>query len=264
VERTLIKFVYSWRKISRKDAYNGVSESAQEMKGGISLKKIVIVEDDVFMREELLSIFQKEKYVITCITCFRHTSEDILKESPDLVLLDINLPGATGFEICKTVRQKSSIPLLVLTSRDQLRDELHALDLGADEYLTKPCHKDRLLARVSNLLRRYECRNHFIEIQGIRLDRKTYTIYVGDQSIVLPENQGKIMELLLSHSDKIVTKEMLFQTLWGTTEYVDEGALHVNMTRLKKTLSSLPLNQRIVTIRGEGYRLVLCEGMKDD
>ncbi len=216
------------------------------------------------MREELASILRKEKYDIYCITCFLHTTDDILKESPDLVLLDINLPGITGFEICKRIRQKSSVPLLVLTSRDQLRDELHALNLGADEYLTKPCHKDRLLARVSNLLRRYEGRDHFIEIPGIRLDRLTYTMYAGDQSVVLPENQGKIMELLLSHSGEVVTKEMLFQTLWGTTEYIDENALQVNMTRLKKTLGNLYLNQRIVTIRGEGYRLMSSEGMNDD
>lgn len=208
------------------------------------------------MREELVFILQKEKYDICCITSFLHTAEDILKESPDLVLLDLNLPVATGFEICRMVRRKSTVPILVLTSRDQLRDELHALDLGADEYLTKPCHKDRLLARISNLLRRYEDRNHFIEIQGVRLDWKTYTMYVGGQSIVLPENQGKIMELLLSHPDGIVTKEMLFQKLWGTTEYVDENALQVNMTRLKKTISSLPMSHRIVTIRGAGYRLV--------
>jgi DNA-binding response OmpR family regulator len=228
------------------------------------LKKIVIVEDDRFMREELVSILRKEKYDVSCITCFLHTSEDILKESPDLVLLDINLPGVSGFEICKTIRQKSSVPLLVLTSRDQLRDELHALNLGADEYLTKPCHKDRLLARVSNLLRRYEGRDHFIEIPGIRLDRITYTMYAGDRSIVLPENQGKIMELLLSHSGEVVTKEMLFQTLWGTTEYIDENAIQVNMTRLKKTLGNLYLNQRIVTIRGEGYCLMSGEGMVND
>ncbi|RDU23636.1 response regulator transcription factor [Anaerosacchariphilus polymeriproducens] len=228
------------------------------------MKKIVIVEDDLFMREELASIFMKEKYAISCITCFQHTSKDILKESPDLVILDINLPGATGFEICRTVKQKSSVPLLVLTSRDQMRDELHALNLGADEYLTKPCHKDRLLARVSNLLRRYEGRNHFVEVQGIRLDRKTYTLYVGERSIVLPENQGKIMELLLSHSDDIVTKEMFFKKLWGTTEYIDENALQVNMTRLKKTLGSIFLNERIITIRGKGYCLVSSEGMKND
>lgn len=227
------------------------------------MKKIVIVEDELFMREELVSILQKAHYEIYCITNFDHTVKEILNESPDLVLLDLNLPGVTGFEICKEVRKKSTVPILVLTSRDQLKDELHALGLGADEYLNKPCHKERLLARITNLLRRFEDRDYFIEYKGIRLDVQTFTMYVKGISLVLPENQGKIMELLLAYSGKVVTKEQLFQKLWGTTEFVDENALQVNITRLKKTMNSLEIDYKITTVRGKGYYIEAIGDMED-
>lgn len=219
------------------------------------MSKIVIVEDELYMREELQYILQKDGYETFCITKFNNITYDILKESPHLVLLDLNLPGITGFEICKSIKNKSNVPILILTSRDQLKDELHALNLGADEYLTKPCNKDRLLARISNLLKRFEDRNYFIEIKGVKLDLQTYTMYVNEQSIVLSENQGKIMELLLKNVDKIVTKDMLFEKIWGTKEYIDENALQVNMTRLKKTISNLNMDYEIITVRGKGYSL---------
>lgn len=216
--------------------------------------KITIVEDELFMREEIVAILEKEQYKVTCINNFIDATDEILKQSPDLVLLDLNLPGISGYEICKGIRQKSTVPILVLTGRNQLKDELHALGLGADEYLNKPCHKERLLMRITNLLRRSEDRNHFVEVKGIRLDVQTYTIYVNKNSIVLPENQGKIMEQLLSHYGEIVTSKMLIESLWGTTEYIDENALQVNMTRLRKTISQLEIDYKITTIRGVGYR----------
>ena len=219
------------------------------------MKKIVIAEDDVFMREELASILMKEGYETDCLADFSDAARKILSLSPDLVLLDLNLPGITGFEICRSIRKISTVPVLVLTSRDQLKDELHALKLGADEYLTKPCHKDRLTARILNLLRRYEDRDRFAEIQGVRLDRQTFTVYMNGPSAVLPENQGKIMELLLLHAGDTVTKSMLSERLWGTTEYIDENALQVNMTRLKKTIRKLHIPYRIETRRGIGYCL---------
>lgn len=228
------------------------------------MKKIVIVEDELFMREKLEYILKKEGYDTYCITNFNKVSEEILKESPDLVLLDLNLPGITGFEICKEIRTKSTAPILILTSRDQLKDELHALGLGADEYLAKPCNKDRLLARMSNLLRRYEDRNQYVEIKGVKLNLQTYTLYANDKSIVLSENQGKIMELLLLNPGELVTKDMLFEKIWGTTEYIDENALQVNMTRVKKTIKELKMNYEIVTVRGKGYKLEAVEETAND
>ena len=219
------------------------------------VKKIVIVEDEIFMREELQYILEKAGYDVLCVNEFSNAADEIIASSPDLLLLDLNLPNISGFEICKQIRGKSNIPILVLTGRDAMKDELHALDIGADEYLNKPCRSERLLARINNLLRRLEDRKNYLEIKGISLDLQTYTINVKGKAAVLPENQGKIMELLLENCGRLVTKDMLFKKLWGTTEYVDENALHVNMTRLKKSLNNLDTDYKINTVRGKGYCL---------
>lgn len=220
------------------------------------MKRIAIVEDEFLMREELSDILRKANYQVDEISDFKDVTSQLLKLSPDLVLLDLNLPGISGFQICREMKQKSGIPVLVLTSRDQLRDELHALDLGADEYLTKPCRKERLLARVSNVMKRYEGRSNLLEGSGYLLDRLTYTLYIHNDSVILPKNQGKILEVFLLHGDEIVSKEELCLAIWGTTEFIDENALQVNLTRLKKTMTSLRMGQQIVPVRGMGYRLI--------
>lgn len=220
------------------------------------MKHIAVVEDEDMMREELEAILQKVGYQTSGITDFENAAAAILAVSPDLVLLDLNLPGMGGFQICRELKQKSSIPVLVLTSRDQLQDELHALDLGADEFLTKPCRKERLLARVSNVLKRYEGRNNLLEGNGFLLDRQTYTLYIHNQSVILPQNQGKILGIFLEHGSDIVTKEELCIALWGTAEFIDENALQVNLTRLKKTMANLDMPQQIIPVRGVGYRFV--------
>lgn len=220
------------------------------------MKRIAVVEDELFMREELSDILRKAGYQVDEICEFGEAAERLLELSPDLILLDLNLPGTSGFQICREVKRKSSVPVLVLTSRDQLRDELHALDLGADEYLTKPCRKERLLARVSNVMKRYEGRSNLLEGDGFLLDRHTYTLYIHNSSVILPKNQGKILEVFLTHGDEIVSKEELCLAIWGTTEFIDENALQVNLTRLKKTMANLMMSQQIVPVRGIGYRLV--------
>ena len=220
------------------------------------MKRIAVVEDEFLMREELSDMLKKAGYQVDEISRFEDVTRQLLELSPDLILLDLNLPGTGGFQICREMKQKSTVPVLVLTSRDQLRDELHALDLGADEYLTKPCRKERLLARISNVLKRYEGRSNLLEGADFLLDRQTYTLYIHNSSVVLPKNQGKILEVFLTHGDEIVTKEVLCMAIWGTTEFIDENALQVNMTRLKKTMTNLAIRQQIVPVRGIGYRLM--------
>ncbi len=220
------------------------------------MKHITIVEDEDYMREELSDILRKAGYETEEIKDFSNITDQLLQLSPDLILLDLNLPGMSGFEICREIKRKSSIPVLVLTSRDQIQDELHALDLGADEYLTKPCRKERLLARVANVMKRYEGRSNLLEGPGFLLDRQTYTLYIDNRSVVLPKNQGKILEVFLNHGEEIVTKEELYLAVWGTFEFIDENALQVNLTRLKKTMANLMMSQKIVPVRGIGYQLI--------
>ena len=123
------------------------------------MKRIAVVEDEVYMREELCDMLQKDGYLVEAITEFEDAARLLAALRPDLVILDLNLPEISGFQICQELKNKTAIPVLVLTSRDQVKDELQAFQLGADEYLTKPCRKDRLLARVSNILKRYEGRH---------------------------------------------------------------------------------------------------------
>lgn len=220
------------------------------------MKRIMLVEDEPYMREELEQVISKAGYHVEATDEFKTVTENILQSAPDLVLLDLNLPNMSGFQICQAIKRKSAIPILVLTSRDQMKDELHALDLGADEYLTKPCRKERLLARIANVLKRYEGRSNLLEGIGYLLDRQTYTLYIHQQSVVLPNNQGKLLEVFLCHGQDIVTKNELNLALWGTTEYIDENALQVNLTRLRKTMLNLKMEQKIVAIAGKGYKLV--------
>ena len=227
------------------------------------MKQIAVVEDDKFMQEELKEILQKAGYTVCLIQCFENVSEQLLSDSMDLVILDLNLPNISGFQICREIKQKSAVPVLVLTSRDQMRDELHALNLGADEFLTKPCRKERLLARVGNVLKRYEGRANLLEGADYLLDRQTYTLYIHNQSVILPKNQGKLLEAFLSSKEETVTKEELCIALWDTTEYIDENALQVNLTRLKKTMANLGMRQKLQPVRGVGYRLTM-EGETDE
>lgn len=224
------------------------------------MKRIAVVEDEKLMREELVKMLGKSGYEPVEICDFSDVADQLITLSPDLVLLDLNLPGTGGFQICRDVKQKSSIPVLVLTSRDQMKDELRALNLGADEYLTKPCRRERLLARISNVLKRYEGRSNLLEGADFLLDRQTYTLYIHNSSVILPKNQGMLLQMFLSRRDEIVKKEDLCMALWGTTEFIDENALQVNLTRLKKTMSRLNMRQKIVPVRGVGYRLVEQEG----
>lgn len=219
------------------------------------MKRIAVVEDEAYMREELCSMLEKAGYSALEVTVFEDAVEQLTALTPDLVILDLNLPEISGFQICRDLKQKTSIPVLILTSRDQMADELQALHLGADEYLTKPCCKDRLLARITNILKRYEGRSNLLEGQEFLLDRGTYTLYINNTSVVLPKNQGKLLEALLAGGGNLVTSDQLCRALWDTTEFIDENALQVNLTRLKKTMANLGMKQKVVAVRGMGYRL---------
>lgn len=217
--------------------------------------KIVIVEDDEYLREEIMMTFQKKGYSVSGISSFAAPEQEILGLYPDLVVLDINLPGKSGFELCKWLKARTSFPILILTARDTLNDELTALGLGADDFLIKPCHPDRLLARAGRLLQTYGKVKNVIQCGKLSLDTDTYKLILKDRYMILPEKEGKILHLLMEKHPKPVSRTELCSFVWGTDEFVDENILQVNMTRLRKSLSKMGLKNIVMTIRGKGYRL---------
>jgi DNA-binding response OmpR family regulator len=219
------------------------------------MARIVIVEDDLYMREELADILAKAGYDAVALTDFHDVAAQCAALEPDAIVLDINLPEESGFELCRKFKRLGVGPVLVLTSRDALADELHALDLGADDYLCKPCHKERLLARLQNLLKRFAGQQNLLDGGGFLLDPNTFTLYAGNRSLLLSANEGRLLLALMQQRPEIVAKSQLCDALWGTDEFVDENALQVNFTRLRKALQPLALDTRIETVRGEGYRL---------
>lgn len=219
------------------------------------MEKIVIVEDDVFLREEIQNILEKEGYFVECISSFDSIFEDIDTISPSLIILDLNLPNLSGFDICRGLKVRGIGPILVLTSRNQLKDELHALDLGADDYLTKPCHPKRLIARIQKLIHLYSNLNVVLDAGDFKLDENANILYAGKNFVSLTDNEGIIMKALVKAAPSVVKKEEFFRLLWGSSDYVDENILQVNMTRLRKTLEKAGIFNRIRTVRGVGYQL---------
>jgi len=219
------------------------------------LKKITVVEDDPYLREELIITFEKKGYSVSGISSFAAPKQDILATHPDLVVLDVNLPGISGFELCKWLKARNSFPILILTARDTLGDELTALGLGADDFLTKPCHPDRLLARTARLLQNYGKVKNTIQCGKLLLDTDTYKLILNDKCIILPETEGKILRSLMEKCPQVVSQSELFAAIWGTDEFVDDNILQVNMTRLRKNLVEIGLENSITTVRGQGYQL---------
>lgn len=217
--------------------------------------KIVVVEDDVYLREEIMLTFQRKGYSVSGISSFAAAEEEILRLAPDLVLLDVNLPQKSGFELCKWLKSRASFPILILTARDTLIDELTALGLGADDFLTKPCHPDRLVARARRLLQTYGKIKNVIQAGSLALDTDTYKLVWQNASLILPETEGKILRILMERHPMTVSRREIFTFVWGTDEFVDENILPVNMTRLRKSLSEIGLGEIVKTIRGQGYCL---------
>jgi len=219
------------------------------------LIKIVIVEDDEYLREEIIMTFARKGYSVSGIASFVAPEQDILDLQPDLVVLDINLPGKSGFVLCKWLKARASFPILILTARDTLNDELTALGLGADDVLVKPCYPDRLLARAARLLQTYGKVKNMIQCGELSLDTDTYKLVLKDRHTILPETEGKILRLLMEKHPQFVSRAELFSAIWGTDEFVTDNILQVNMTRLRQSLSRMGLENKIMTIRGQGYQL---------
>ena len=220
------------------------------------MEKIIIIEDDEIIREELKNFLSKYGYEIVAATSFDNVVKFILNENANLVLLDINLPIFDGYYICREVRKKSDIPIIIVTSRDSDMDELMSMNLGADDFVTKPYNTQILLARIAALLKRSGLNittNNILTYKDFQLNLSNATITYKEKEIELTKNEVKILSYLINHKGEIVSRELLMEYLWSTEYFVDDSTLTVNITRLRKKLAEIGIENVIETRRGLGY-----------
>ncbi len=221
------------------------------------MQKILIVEDDEKLREELEIFLCNNGYKAESLKEFNNTIKDILNIKPDLILLDINLPGADGQYICKEIRKESNMPIIILTSRDTEIDELISINYGADHYITKPFNLQILLAKIASLLRRSNMQNvpEKIDAKDFIINLSNNTIIKDNKEIELTKNELKILKYLTQNRYKIVSRNEIMEFLWDSENFIDDNTLTVNMTRLRNKLEELNLKELLETKRGQGYIL---------
>ena len=217
--------------------------------------KIILVEDNQKIQKELCEFLSRYDYETKALNNFENIVEDILKERADLVLLDINLPVYDGYYICRAVREKSDVPIIVVTSRDSEMDELMSMNLGADDFISKPYNTQILVARISSLLKRtkHVKEDWLMTHKGLLINLSNSTACHGEEQIELSKNEVKILSVLVKHKEEIVSRDNLMEELWQSNEFVDDNTLTVNINRLRKKLDSIGLADYIVTKRGQGY-----------
>lgn len=188
---------------------------------------------------------------------FKNIINYIFEENPDLILLDINLPVFDGYYICREIRSKSDVPIIIVTSRDSEMDELMSMNLGADDFITKPYNTQILLARISSILRRVNSSSsQLLMHNGLNLNLSSGSISYNNNISELTKNELKILNYLILNKEKIVSRDELMEYLWSSEAYVDDNTLSVNVTRLRKKLEEIGLKNVIETRRGLGYILI--------
>lgn len=222
------------------------------------MKRILIVEDDEKLRDELEKFLKNNGYKVEKLETFNDTLEKVLKINPDIVLLDINLPGADGEYICKEIRKKSNMPIIIITSRDNEIDELLSINNGADHYITKPFNIHILLAKISSLLRRTNASTEnmdIIDAKDFILNIDKSTIQKGNKCVELTKNEFRILKYLVQNRNKIVTREDIMDCLWENGNFIGDSTLTVNITRVRNKLEEIELKELLETKRGQGYIL---------
>ena len=221
------------------------------------MENIFIIEDDKTIREELAIFLSRYGYNCTSSTDFENIVEHALASKSNLILLDINLPYYDGYYICREIRKRSNVPIIVVTSRQSEMDELMSMNLGADDFITKPYNTQILLARISSVLRRMyqNIDMDFLEFKGLKFNISQSLIEFNGEKIDLTKNESKILYSLIKNKEKIVSRNKLMDELWQSDEFVDDNTLTVNINRLRKKMESIGAVDILQTKRGQGYIL---------
>lgn len=220
------------------------------------MSKIFIVEDEKTIRDELNIFLSRYGYEIEAPDSFENIIENIKKSNADLILLDINLPIFDGYYICREVRKFSEVPIIVVTSRDSEIDELMSMNLGADDFITKPYNTQILLARIESILKRINRSlktTDVLEYNDMKVNLSNGTVSYNNETIEITKNELKILSYLIKNKGKIVSREKLMNYLWDCEMFIDDNTLSVNVTRIRKKLEEIGLKNIIETRRGLGY-----------
>lgn len=218
---------------------------------------ILIIEDDTEFRQELAELLQGSLYRVTALARFDHIAGQVSSLSPDLILLDLNLPGQSGFDVCAEIRKSSDVPVIFVTGRSDASDEVTALLQGGDDYITKPFPPAVLLAHITAVLKRAGKREAepVLEHLGAQLDLARGCIRFQGASAELTKNELKILSCLFRHRESFVSRAELIEYLWDNSVFLDDNALSIHVTRIRGKLADLGLRDFIRTKRGMGYSI---------
>ena len=223
------------------------------------MSKIMIIEDEELICNELAKLLENNNYETIILKDFKNALNEILDASPDLILLDINMPFINGEALLQNLRKQSNIPVIMVTSINSETDEALSISYGADDYITKPYNPNILLLRIGAVLKRtkinYNTNGNELTYKELKFDSQKGIIKKDDIEIELTKNEMIIFSYLLNHQNKIVTREELMTTLWDNSEYVNENALTVNVSRLRSKLKEIGYEDVIDTRKGLGYIL---------
>ena len=225
---------------------------------------ILLVEDEESISRPLSFLLEREGYRVTVVDDGAAAVTAFQTGQPDLILLDLMLPGLPGTEVCRTIRQTSQVPIIMLTAKDSEIDIVVGLELGADDYITKPYSTRELLARVRAALRRSGAVEEertddqdvlVLDEQGIRLDSERHSVEVRGDEIAMPLREFELLEMLMRHSGRVLTRGQLIDRVWGSNYYGDTKTLDVHIKRIRARIEEEPSKPQLIsTVRGVGYR----------
>ena len=223
------------------------------------MTRILIVEDEESLSDPLSYLLGKEGYETAIAEDGQTALSEFSRFDPDLILLDLQLPGLSGTEVCRTIRQTSSVPIIMLTAKDSEIDKVVGLELGADDYVTKPYSSRELVARIRAVLRRQsepeEQATAAIVAGPVSMDVERHVVTVNDEPVSLPLKEFELLEMLLRNAGRVLTRGQLIDRVWGSDYVGDTKTLDVHVKRLRSKIEPDPSSpQYLVTVRGLGYK----------
>ena len=226
------------------------------------MNKILIVEDEVSFSDALAYLLKKESYEVEVAVNGAEAIERFQTFNPDLILLDLMIPEVSGTEVCRVIRSTSQVPIIMLTAKDSEIDKVVGLELGADDYVTKPYSSRELLARMKAVMRRNSGDNAGLEegalltAGSVRMDIDKHQVTVNSVAVTVPLKEFELLEFLMRNSGRVLTRSQLIDRVWGNDYFGDTKTLDVHIKRLRAKIEEDPANPKIIhTIRGLGYKL---------